>query len=81
MALLLNPYGRPSGSGRFGGSNKALHVGLLASLKMAVHLHQYQLRCSWRSEWIDAHEVTVVTNNGKALLLEDIDLSIITYWR
>ena len=29
-------------------------------------------------EWIDAHDVTVVTNNGKALLLEDIhDLSII----
>ena len=29
-------------------------------------------------EWIEAHDVTVVTNNGKALLLEDIhDLSII----
>ena len=78
IATLLNPYGRPSGSRQIR-SNKAIarEAARYVEDGDCIFINTSSVALGML-EWIDAHDVTVVTNNGKALLLEDIhDLSII----
>ena len=78
IATLLNPYGRPSGSKQIR-SNKAIARKAARYVEDGdcIFINSSSVALSML-EWIEARDVTVVTNNGNTLMLEDVrDLSII----
>ncbi|WP_282710660.1 DeoR/GlpR family DNA-binding transcription regulator [Lancefieldella sp. Marseille-Q7238] len=70
-ATLKNPYGRPSGSKQIR-ANRAISYEAAKHVKDGdcILLNTSSVALSILS-WITAQDVTVITNNGKALLLND----------
>ena len=70
-ATLKNPYGRPSGSKQIR-SNRAIAYEAAKHIKDGdcVFLNTSSVALGILN-WITAQDVTVITNNGKALLLDD----------